>query len=124
MAAIRRDLPFLYSAFGHDQRKCLLRQRRLPLYWTIAMGRMQGLGAAAGLAFINMIGLVGAFVGPYLFGLAETMSGQASTGFLVAIVASAMGLALTLFLPRALRNEDAPAVVLVQELQQKSTSRR
>ncbi|MFP3608200.1 MFS transporter, partial [Paraburkholderia sp. SIMBA_053] len=44
----------------------------LPSYWAVAMKRLQGVQAAAGLAFINTIGLLGGFVGPYLFGLAET----------------------------------------------------
>ena len=40
------------------------------------MKRLQGIQAAAGLAFINTIGLIGGFVGPYLFGMAETCSGR------------------------------------------------
>lgn len=79
----------------------------LPLYFGVAMARIQGLDAAAGLAFINMIGLLGAFVGPYLFGIAETISGQASTGFVVAMVASGLGLLLVLMLPSSLKREDA-----------------
>ena len=40
----------------------------LPIYWAIAMKRLQGIQAAAGLAFINTIGVLGGFGGPYLFG--------------------------------------------------------
>ena len=43
-----------------------------PLYWSVLMARLGGVAAAAGLAFVNMIGLTGAFVGPYAFGLTET----------------------------------------------------
>jgi MFS family permease len=82
----------------------------LTLYWTIAMGRMNGVGAAAGLAFINMLGLLGAFLGPYLYGLAEATSGKASSGFFVAILASALGLLLVPLLPNALRRADAQAL--------------
>src|SRR4051794_39772205 len=41
----------------------------LPSYWSVSMKRLHGIQAAAGLAFINTIGLIGGFVGPYLFGL-------------------------------------------------------
>lgn len=84
----------------------------LTLYWTIAMGRMQGFGAAAGLAFINMLGLIGAFVGPYAYGLAESATGKASSGFFVAILASVLGLALVPLLLNALRRADAEALRL------------
>ncbi|OLL33270.1 MFS transporter [Burkholderia sp. SRS-W-2-2016] len=84
----------------------------LTLYWTIAMGRMHGFGAAAGLAFINMLGLIGAFVGPYAYGLAESATGNASSGFFVAILASLLGLALVPLLPAALRRADAEAKAL------------
>ena len=52
----------------------------LPLYWSVAMARMSGLMAAAGLAFINTIGLLGGFVGPYLYGYVEDATGQSSRG--------------------------------------------
>jgi len=87
----------------------------LPSYWAIAMKRLQGVQAAAGLAFINTIGLLGGFAGPYLFGLAETMSGKSSTGFQVVLAAALLGLCLIPLLARAIRAEgrrpsaDAPA---------------
>ena len=57
----------------------------LPLFWSIAMARMSGLMAAAGLAFINTVGLIGGFVGPYLFGIVEDATGNPSGGFYVVI---------------------------------------
>lgn len=84
----------------------------LPLFWSIAMARMSGLMAAAGLAFINMIGLIGGFVGPYLFGLAETATGNASAGIYVVIVASLIGVALAPVLHATLRREDSTAAAL------------
>lgn len=48
----------------------------LPLYRSVAMARMSGLMAAAGLAFINTVGLLGGFVGPYLYGLAESRGSE------------------------------------------------
>ncbi len=73
----------------------------LPSYWSIAMKRLHGVQAAAGLAFINTIGLLGGFVGPYLFGLAEAASGKSSTGFYVILAAAVLGLILIPILARA-----------------------
>ena len=81
----------------------------LPVFWSIAMARMSGLMAAAGLAFINTIGLIGGFAGPYLFGLAETKTGNPSAGFSVVIASSIIGVLLALLLHIALRREDAAA---------------
>ncbi|ALL71053.1 D-galactonate transporter (plasmid) [Paraburkholderia caribensis MBA4] len=77
----------------------------LPSYWAIAMKRLQGIQAAAGLAFINTIGLIGGFVGPYLFGMAETSSGRSDAGFTVILVAAVLGLALVPLLAKAIRGE-------------------
>jgi predicted MFS family arabinose efflux permease len=84
----------------------------LPVFWSIAMARMSGLMAAAGLAFINTVGLIGGFGGPYLFGLAESKTGNPSAGFTVVIWSSVVGVLLALLLHVALRREDAAAAVL------------
>ncbi|AHW65599.1 major facilitator superfamily MFS_1 [Corynebacterium glyciniphilum AJ 3170] len=78
----------------------------LPLFWSVAMPRMTGLMAAAGLAFINTVGLTGGFVGPYVFGLAETASGTPTTGFWIIIAVSIIGGLLAIGLGRALKSED------------------
>jgi MFS family permease len=78
----------------------------LPSYWAIAMKRLQGIQAAAGLAFINTIGLLGGFAGPYLFGLTETASGRSDSGFIVIVAAAALGLALVPLLAKAIRFEE------------------
>jgi sugar phosphate permease len=83
----------------------------LPVFWSIAMARMSGLMAVAGLAFINTIGLVGGFVGPYLFGLAQTKTGNPAAGFTVVIWCSILGALLALGLHFALRREDAAAAL-------------
>ncbi len=77
----------------------------LPVYWAISMKRLHGIQAAAGLAFINMIGLIGGFVGPYLFGLAESASGKSASGFSVVVVASILGLLLVPLLSKAIQSE-------------------
>ena len=86
----------------------------LPLFWSIAMARMSGLMAAAGLAFINTVGLIGGFVGPYLFGIVEDATGNPSGGFYVVIASSVIGVLLAPVLARAIRSEDAQAVPSVQ----------
>ncbi|SAL45206.1 major facilitator transporter [Caballeronia peredens] len=80
----------------------------LPSYWAIAMKRLQGIQAAAGLAFINTIGLIGGFVGPYLFGMTETATGRSDSGFMVILAASVLGLMLVPLLDRAIRREANP----------------
>jgi hypothetical protein len=87
----------------------------LPLYWSVAMARMSGLMAAAGLAFINMVGLLGGFVGPYLYGFAEGR-GSETAGFAVLIGAAVVGVLLVPLLWRTVRAEDrrAPALVGVE----------
>ena len=47
----------------------------LPLFWSLAMARMSGLIAAASLAFINTVGILGGFVGPYVYGGPRNRSG-------------------------------------------------
>lgn len=77
----------------------------LPSYWAIAMKSLQGIQAAAGLAFINTIGLLGGFVGPYLFGMVEAATGRSSAGFSVILGAAAIGLLLVPALAKASRFE-------------------
>ena len=85
----------------------------LPLFWSIAMARMSGLMAAAGLAFINTIALIGGFVGPYLFGLVENGTDDPSSGFGVVVAACGIWVLLTPALALALRSEDR--VILSRE---------
>jgi nitrate/nitrite transporter NarK len=80
----------------------------LPSYWAVAMKRLHGIQAAAGLAFINTVGLLGGFVGPYLFGLAETATGRSDSGFTVIMSASALGLFLVPLLAKAIRAAEQP----------------
>ena len=80
----------------------------LPLYWSVAMQRMAGLMAAAGLALINTLGLLGGFVGPYLYGFAEEYGSAAGTSA-VLIGSAVLGLLLLPVLKVAVHKEDAKA---------------
>ncbi|WP_338750446.1 MFS transporter [Janibacter alittae] len=87
-----------------------------PLYWSVLMARLGGVAAAAGLAFVNTIGLTGAFVGPYAFGLSEQATGSPSSGLWVLVGATAIGLLLVPLLRRRLATHDrAHPVLRVEE---------
>lgn len=77
-----------------------------PLYWSVLMARLGGVGAAAGLAFVNTIGLTGAFVGPYAFGLSEEATGDPSAGLWVLVGATILGLLCVPLLGSLLRSHD------------------
>jgi len=55
-----------------------------------------GTTAAAGIAFINSVGNLGGFFGPYIIGLVRTSTGQFRGGMLVVAAALAMSGALVL----------------------------
>ncbi|KRE35877.1 MFS transporter [Janibacter sp. Soil728] len=77
-----------------------------PLYWSVLMARLGGVAAAAGLAFVNTIGLTGGFVGPYAFGLTEEATGSPSSGLWVLVAATLLGLLCVPLLGRTLARHD------------------
>jgi MFS transporter, ACS family, tartrate transporter len=52
------------------------------IFWPIPTRFLSGVGAAAGLAFINSIGTVGGFAGPYLMGFLKDFTGSFTAGLL------------------------------------------
>lgn len=80
-----------------------------PLCWSVAMERVSGKMAAGVLAFINTIGLLGGFVGPYLFGIAEEASGDPASGLYVVIGAGALSLVLIPLLLGSIRRQKVHA---------------
>lgn len=92
-----------------------------PLYWSVLMARLGGVAAAAGLAFVNTIGLTGAFVGPYAFGLAETATGSPSSGLWVVVGTTFLGLLLVPLLRKLLERHDSenPTQELVEHKTEK-----
>ena len=77
-----------------------------PLYWSVLMARLGGVAAAAGLAFVNTIGLTGGFVGPYAFGLTEKATGSPSSGLWVLVAATFVGLLCVPLLKSLLKRHD------------------
>jgi ACS family tartrate transporter-like MFS transporter len=51
-------------------------------FWAMPTGLLSGTAAAAGIAFINSVGNLGGFVGPYVIGLVRTSTGQFKGGLL------------------------------------------
>jgi MFS transporter, ACS family, tartrate transporter len=66
-------------------------------FWAMPTSLLSGTAAATGIAFINSLGNLGGFFGPYIIGVLRTSSGQFKGGFLVVAAALAIGgcLALT-----------------------------
>ncbi|CCH76634.1 Major facilitator superfamily MFS_1 [Nostocoides japonicum T1-X7] len=76
-----------------------------PLIWSVAMARLTGKTAAAGLALLSTIGLFGGFFGPSVFGIAEQATGSAAAGFGLLVPVSLVSLAVVAVLGRAIRAE-------------------
>jgi ACS family tartrate transporter-like MFS transporter len=70
------------------------------IFWPIPTRFLSGVGAAAGLAFINSIGTIGGFAGPYLMGWLRDFTGSFEAGLLamsgILLFASLLAFALKL----------------------------
>jgi len=65
----------------------------------LASSFLQGKSAAAGIAAMNTIGILGGFVGPYWMGLAKDFTGTYQPGLLTLVIPSLIG-ATTVFMMR------------------------
>jgi MFS transporter, ACS family, tartrate transporter len=67
-----------------------------PPVWAIPPQFLEGKSAAAGIATINMIGILGGFVGPYWMGVSRDATGSLQRGLLTiaAPVLMAVGLVM------------------------------
>jgi MFS family permease len=78
-----------------------------PILFTYPATRLTGAALAGGLAFVNTIGLFGGFLGPYIMGMTEDLTGSKLSGLWFIVALCAVGAVLT----RALkRGAEAPAV--------------
>jgi MFS transporter, ACS family, tartrate transporter len=59
-----------------------------PVFWSLPTALLRGDAAAAGVAFINAVGNLGGFVGPYLMGLLQDVSGDFRIGLRVLAAAA------------------------------------
>jgi ACS family tartrate transporter-like MFS transporter len=65
-------------------------------FWAMPSSFLTGATASAGIAFINSIGNLGGFVGPYVLGLARTSSGNFRSGLFLLGCVMAVGAVLVL----------------------------
>jgi len=68
--------------------------------WAIPAAFLSGRSAAAGIAAINMIGILGGFVGPYWMGFARDLTGNYQRGLLTMTVPMLLAAAIMLYLRR------------------------
>jgi ACS family tartrate transporter-like MFS transporter len=79
------------------------------VFWLIPSDALHGRSAAVGVAAIGSIGMIGSFVGPYLWGLARDHTGSYQAGLLTLTVTYLTAAALIVVLRRLTR----PAVAAV-----------
>jgi ACS family tartrate transporter-like MFS transporter len=60
--------------------------------WSIPTQFLCGRSAAAGIAAVNMIAILGGFVGPYWMGLAADLTGNYQRGLLTLVVPSLLAM--------------------------------
>jgi ACS family tartrate transporter-like MFS transporter len=76
-------------------------------FWAMPTSLLAGTAAAAGIAFINSVGNLGGFVGPYVIGLVRTSTGQFKGGLL--LVSGALAVSGVVVLLVRLNRENAPS---------------
>jgi ACS family tartrate transporter-like MFS transporter len=67
-------------------------------FWSIATRFLKGRAAAAGIAVINMIGILGGFVGPYWMGIAKDLTGDYRRGLLTMAAPMIVGAGIMFYL--------------------------
>ena len=71
-----------------------------PPFWSLPTAFLRGDGAAAGIGLINSIGNLGGFVGPYLMGWMQGLTGDFRTGLRVLAASALLSGALVLMQTR------------------------
>ena len=80
----------------------------LPIFWTLAPNFLTGASAAVGIAFINSVAALGAFVAPWLLGLIKDATGSFTYGLLALGIMVLCGAFIVLFLSHDSSLEHAP----------------
>lgn len=73
----------------------------LPIFWTRPAALLGGAAAAGAIAFINAVGNIGGFVGPYVIGALKQSTGQFTGGLLVAAAGVLLTGILTMLFSRS-----------------------
>jgi cyanate permease len=79
-----------------------------PVFWTLAPNFLTGPSAAVGIAFINSVAALGAFVAPWLIGLIKDATGSFSYGLLMLAALVTAGGFLVLSIEHDIVLEHAP----------------
>jgi ACS family tartrate transporter-like MFS transporter len=79
-------------------------------FWLIPSDALRGQSAAVGLAAVGSIGMLGAFVGPYAWGLAKDYTGDYRAGLLCVAISFTAAAALLLIIRHLARRAHAVAV--------------
>jgi len=79
-----------------------------PVFWTLAPNFLTGPSAAVGIAFINSVAALGAFVAPWLIGLLKDATGSYSYGLLMLAALVVAGGLLVLSIKHDIVLEHAP----------------
>jgi MFS transporter, ACS family, tartrate transporter len=79
-----------------------------PVFWTLAPNFLTGPSAAVGIAFINSVAALGAFVAPWLIGLLKDATGSYSYGLLMLAALVVAGGVLVLSIKHDIVLEHAP----------------
>ncbi|WP_231444470.1 MFS transporter [Brevibacterium zhoupengii] len=69
-----------------------------PILFTYPATRLSGVGLAAGLALVNTVGLLGGFLGPYIMGFMEDVTGSGVSGLWLIVGVCIIGAFLIPFL--------------------------
>jgi ACS family tartrate transporter-like MFS transporter len=75
------------------------------IFWTVPTSFLTGVAAAGGLAFINSIGTLGGFVGPFMVGWIKDTTGSFTLGLLAMAVLLAIATVLSACLKFLMRRE-------------------
>jgi MFS family permease len=75
-----------------------------PMFWPLPTAFLAEVGAAAGIAWINSVGNLAGFCGPYAVGYLKQVTGTNVAGLYLLAAALVLGAAVTLAVPKALVN--------------------
>jgi ACS family tartrate transporter-like MFS transporter len=78
-------------------------------FWTLPTAFLSGTAAAGGIAFVNSIGNLGGFAGPWALGLLKEATGSFAPGLLLLALSLVVVAALALRLPRAASPASLPS---------------
>lgn len=81
-----------------------------PILFTYPATRLSGAALAGGIAFVNSVGLLGGFLGPYIMGFMEDITGSKVSGLWFIVAMCAMGAILTRSLKRGAEDPEKSAV--------------